>query len=186
MQMDEGWDTGDILLQAEIPILPEDTAGTLHDKLADLGAEVLLDTLKGLEEGTITPQPQDHAAATYVKMLKKEDAFLNWDQPPQRIVDFVRGMQPWPVAYTFLGNRMVKLWKCIILESEDIPEGTFAPGTVIGYDDQCIFVAVRDGAVGIVELQPENGKRMTGRDFLNGYRLKPGDRFSSSAGETNG
>lgn len=187
MLMDAGWDTGDILLQAELPISSDDTAGTLHDKLAELGAKVLLDTLKGLEAGTVRPKPQDHSAATYVRMLKKEDAELDWDQPPKRVVDFVRGMQPWPVAYTFFGDRLVKIWKCKVLDNQQIPdEESLVPGTVFGSDDQCIFVAVRGGAVGILELQPENGRRMTGRDFLNGYHVSCGDRFSRLVGEANG
>lgn len=180
MLMDEGWDTGDILLQESLAIEPEDTAGSLHDKLAELGARLLVKTLAGLEDGSVTPIPQDHSQANYVRMLKKEDGLLNWNQTPEKVVNFIRGMQPWPVAYTYLEGRMVKLWKAKALAPSEHTGGS-DPGTVLAVNDEGLAVAVSCGVVMLLEVQPENSRRMTALDFANGYRVQPGHRFRSQS-----
>ncbi len=177
MLLNEGWDTGDMLLQETVSISSEDTAGTLHDKLSTVGAELLVKTLAGLQAGSIRPRPQDDSQANYVRMLKKEDGLIDWSQSAQQLVNFVRGMQPWPVAYSYLGDRLVKVWW--LEPAQSLGEQQSQPGTVMIADGNQMVVSVGDGAVRLVSVQPESGKKMPAGDFVNGYRVKPGDRFGS-------
>ncbi|NLV91284.1 MAG: methionyl-tRNA formyltransferase [Firmicutes bacterium] len=176
MLMDEGWDTGDILLQETVEITGEDTAGTLHDKLAVLGADLLIRTLAGLADGTVTARPQDHDEANYVSMLRKEDGLIDWNQPANRIRDFVRGMQPWPGAFSYLGDTMVKILQVEVADDGD-ELGEVEKGTIVKVDNGGVEVAAAPGSVRLVTVQPENRSKMSGVDFANGYRLEPGQRF---------
>jgi methionyl-tRNA formyltransferase len=177
MFMDEGMDTGDMLLKRKIPIGKEDTAGTLHDKLCVVGAEVLLETLQQLEKGTLKRMPQDHDAATYAPMLKKEDGCVDWQEAAITIDRKVRGLFPWPGAYTVFQGKTVKLLKVAV---EDSPGGTgdTLPGTVVALDKNIgPVIATGEGCIRILQIQPQNKKPMNCSDFCRGYRLAEGDRL---------
>ena len=170
MLMDEGMDTGDILLSSDLKISPDDTSDTLHDRLADLGADLLIQTLNAFETGDINPVSQDHSQATYAPMLKKNDGRMNWETPANAIEAFIRGMTPWPGAFTFHENKRLKIFraKTIAMDTEA------SPGTVIkGFPDE-LWIATGKGVLSIMEVQGESGKRLLIKDFLRGYKLPPG------------
>lgn len=172
--MDEGMDTGDILLSATEPITPADTAATLHDRLAALGAKVLEETLDLLAGGRLTPTPQAHDRASLAPMLKKEDGRIDWCQPAKAISDRIRGMNPWPGAFTFYDQKRLKILKAVVL-----PSGAteVAPGTIVpGFPDE-LRVAAGDGLLSILEVQGESGKRLTIVEFLRGHPLPAGTMF---------
>ena len=170
MRMEKGMDTGDILLSAKEPVKPDDTAGTLHDRLAVSGAAVLIDTLKAYADDSIQPIPQDHNLATYAPMLTKDDGLINWNKTADSLVNFIRGVTPWPGAYTFWGDRRLKIFKSIPLAAE-ISE---PPGTVLkGFPDE-LRVATGEGVLSIQEIQGASGKRMAIKDFLRGHKIPPG------------
>jgi len=170
MFMDEGLDTGDILLTAKTVIEPDETAATLHDRLADLGADLLIKTVHGFEDGSIRPIPQDGRQATYAPLLKKEDGRIDWKKPAQAIDALVRGMTPWPGAFTFHGNHRLKIYRVRAVDKEV----TAAPGTVIrGFPDE-LQIAAGQGVLSILEIQGASGKRLSIPDFLRGYPLPPG------------
>jgi methionyl-tRNA formyltransferase len=168
--MDEGMDTGDILLTASEPITAEDTAATLHDRLAQLGARVLLQTLEKLADGSVKPVAQDHTRATPAPMLKKDDGRINWHQTAEQIECFVRGVRPWPGAFTFFEKERLKIYRVEAMDSSE----EAAPGTVLdGFPDE-LRVAAGSGAVLILEIQGESGKRMPIAEFLRGRAILPG------------
>ena len=174
MQMDAGMDTGDILLSQEVVIESADTAGSLHDRLALVGAELIMETLDALAAGSLTRQPQDHNRATYAPMLKKMDGKIDWQQSAQDLEQFIRGMNPWPGAFTLFGDKRLLIYRALALK------GTHKapPGTVIqGFDDE-LRIAAGDGALSIEELQPASGRRMTIAEYLRGCFLPPGTIFS--------
>lgn len=177
MLMDKGMDTGDMLLQKSIPIEEEDTAGTLHDKLALVGAELLLQTLHHLEQGTITPTPQNHAAATYAPLLKKKDGNIDWEEPAFRIYNKVRGLFPWPGAYTYFQGKILKLLN-VKVEQELEGAELLVPGTVAALDNATgPAIATGEGYIRILEVQPENKRPMRCSDFCRGYHLAIGDKL---------
>jgi len=170
MFMDEGLDTGDILLTAETGIEPDDTAATLHDRLANLGADLLLKTLRCFEDGSIKPIPQQRRQATYAPLLKKEDGRIDWEKPAQAIDAFVRGMTPWPGAFTFHDNHRLKIYRVQAVDRA----AAAAPGTVLkGFADE-LLIATGKGVLSILEIQGASGKRLSIPDFLRGYPLPPG------------
>ncbi len=178
MLMDPGLDTGDILLQRAYPIPPDATAGDLHEALAPLGAQLLMETVARMKRGEVTPRPQDHELATLAPLLKKEDGRIDWGRRAMEIDWHVRGMTPWPGAFSFLGRKRVVLLKGVPLpQRADAP-----PGTVVGVGDQGIDVATGEGCYRILALKPENARAMTADAFLCGYHPKVGDRFSSDRG----
>jgi methionyl-tRNA formyltransferase len=166
MKMDEGMDTGDILLQREVPIEDEDTAETLSHKLSLTGAEVLIETLNLLKEGKLKPIPQNHSQATYAPMLKKEDGEIDWGKTAEEIRNLVRGTLPWPGAYTFLDNKILKVYKVRVVE------GQGKPGEVIKSDKETLRVATGENALDILELQIEGGKRLDTATFLRGRKIR--------------
>lgn len=170
MQMAAGMDTGDILMTAEETILPDDTAATLHDRLATKGAELLLQTLDAISEDRLQPTPQDDSRASYAPLLKKSDGRIPWQRSATRLDAFIRGMNPWPGAFTFHGDTRLKIYRarpCPL--DQDV-----APGTVVhGFADE-LRVAAGQGALSIEEIQIASGKRMGIRDFLLGYTLPRG------------
>jgi methionyl-tRNA formyltransferase len=173
MFMDTGMDTGNLLLSRAEPILPEDTAATLHDRLAIVGADLLVQTLKDLAAHRIKPIQQDHAQATYAPMLKKQDGHINWQQAADKLTSFIRGMTPWPGAFTFHNQVRLK-----ILRAAQIPEAVSAPaGTVLEAFPGEMTVATGKGALSILEIQGPSGKRLAVADFLRGYQLPPGTRL---------
>jgi methionyl-tRNA formyltransferase len=179
MFMDKGMDTGDMLLQTKISIDKEDTAGTLHDKLSQLGAELLLQTLQHLEKGAITPIPQNHDLATYAPLLKKENGYINWQEPAAQICDKVRGLFPWPGAYTYFQGKIVKLLK-VKVKQMSVKVSSPTPGTVVALDNIAgPVIATGEGYIQILEIQPENKKPMHCSDFCRGYHLAVGDRLDT-------
>jgi len=165
IRMDAGMDTGDIVAQAREPIRPDDTAGSLGRRLADLGAQVLLDTLPRWLRGEIVPQPQDHAAATVTRLIKKEDGQIDWTQPATRLERAVRAYTPWPGAYTFWQGRLLKILRAAVIPS---PMAA-APGTVLATRDGPA-VATGEGALLLKEVQLEGRRAITGREFAMGQR----------------
>jgi len=170
MFMDKGMDTGNILLTKKEPILPEDTAATLHHRLANAGAELLIKTLKDFAANKIKPTPQDHSKATYAPLLKKQDGHINWQRPAEKLEPFIRGMTPWPGAFTFHNEKRLKIIKAAPI-SESVSE---AAGTILKAFPDELRVATGKGALSILEIQGPSGKRLGIADFLRGYRLPPG------------
>jgi methionyl-tRNA formyltransferase len=170
--MDEGMDTGEILVQRAIPIEEEDTAGSLYAKLAQLGAEVMLATLEGLERGTLKPQPQDHSQATYAPKIKKEMGQLDWAKPSRELFNLIRGLNPDPGAFTFFRGKRLKVHRSRVIPGE-FPG---SPGEVVDVKSGLI-VKAGDGALELLEVQPEGKKRMSGPDFVRGYRVAKGERL---------
>ena len=174
MLMDKGMDTGDVLLTAKETIEPCDTAGTLHDRLAVHGARVLIDTLNAFADNTIQPLPQNHSLATYAPMLTKDDGLINWNKPAEFVENFLRGVTPWPGAYTFWGDKRLKIFSAGTIAA-DISE---PPGTVlVGFPDE-LRVATGDGVLSIREIQGASGKRLTIKEFLRGHKIPPGTVLS--------
>ena len=173
MRMDEGMDSGDILLQEETPVGPGETFGELHDRLARMGAELLLKTVRMIEEGTVRRTPQDHAAATFAPRLKKEDGRIDWSRGAAEIVRCVRGLSPSPCAYTLLQGKTLRIFSAA---GREAPSDR-VPGTVGAASDEGLPVAAGDGVVLLREVQMEGRKRMPVGDFLRGCRLQPGDRL---------
>jgi methionyl-tRNA formyltransferase len=171
MLMDKGLDTGDILLMAKEPIAAADTAGSLHDRLAVLGARLLCQTLEGFAEGTLRRTPQDHSLATYAPLLKKTDGMIDWSKPAALIEPFIRGMNPWPGAFTFWGNRRLKIFRAGTAPATD----TTPPGTVQKTSADELTVATGQGALAIFEIQEASGSRLPVSEFLRGCRIAPGD-----------
>lgn len=170
MLMDEGMDTGPILLQRTVPIEPEDTSISLSEKLASIGAGLLLDTIHQVRDGKIVARPQE-GVPSYAPPLKKEDGRIDWSRSAADLLNLVRGMYPWPCAHTFFRGKYIK-----ILQVEPVDDsGT--PGTVIHASTDRISVAAGEGALSLLLLQPEGKTPIGPGPFANGYRVKEGDRF---------
>src|SRR5438132_1012811 len=171
MRIDAGLDTGDILLQKEIPIAPEDNAEILAPRMAALGAELMVETLHGLKRGTIRPQPQDHSKATLAPLLKKEDGRINFHRPAPEIVNRIRGFQPWPGAYTTFRGKNLHIWTAR-------PDGRHLKEGELAVEGEHLIVGCGSRtALELLELQPEGRKRMAARDFVHGYHLSGGERL---------
>ena len=173
MLMDEGMDTGDILLSSKLEIAPDETSKTLHDRLADLGADLLIQTLKAFETGDIKPIPQEHTQATYAPMLKKNDGRMNWKLSAESLEAFIRGMTPWPGAFTFHEKKRLKIFKAkVIAMDTEAP-----PGTVIKSFPDELWISTGKGVLSVMEIQEESGKRLLIKDFLRGYKLGPSSKL---------
>lgn len=177
MQMDEGWDTGPVLLQATEVIRPTDTAASLHDRLAEKGARLLVESLARLEAGTLRPVSQPPSGARLAPRLSKEEGAVDWATSAERIERQIRAFTPWPGAYTTLDGRLVKLVEARV-EPERRPG--VGPGEVVTVDSAggAILVGCGDGSIlRILKAQPEGSRVMTGLDLANGMHLGPGRRF---------
>lgn len=174
MLMDPGLDTGDILQMREIPIGNEDNAGTLTDKLAKLGAEMIVPTLEGLDNGTVKPVPQDHSQATEARSLKREAGELSLTRPATEIVNRVRGVSPRPGAYLVTSRGILKVHKASVVDCEltDRPVGC-----IVDIVDNEVVVATGDECLALQEVQPENRKRMSAVEYARGARLNVGDNL---------
>ncbi|MBC2745110.1 MAG: methionyl-tRNA formyltransferase, partial [Desulfosarcina sp.] len=170
MMMDKGMDTGDILLMEKTAIGPGETAADLHDRLSDMGALTLIRTLEKLQNGTLNRTPQDHKKATYAPMLKKKDGEIDWSMPAEQIECLIRGMTPWPGAFTFSDGMRLKIFKASVLQREiSVP-----PGTILECFPGELRVATGKWALAVQEIQGESGKRLPIDDFLCGCRLPDG------------
>jgi methionyl-tRNA formyltransferase len=170
MRMDEGVDSGDILLQEQTPIGPEENFGELHDRLANMGANLLLTALAQLQSGTLRPRPQDHRLATLAPRIGREEGRIRWDNDCREIFLLIRGLSPVPCAYTFLDGKQVKIFAAAA-EPSTVAE---VPGTVAGETGSVLRVAAGKGYVLLKEVQLEGKKRMAVRDFLRGCPVAPG------------
>ena len=177
MLMDEGMDTGAMLLQAKINIGPEDTAGSLSSRLAELGGRLLVETLSQLKAGTLTPRPQDHSQATLAPLLKKEDGVIDWSLPAISIANRIRGLTPWPGAFTFLGADRWTIYRAVAIDEAATP----SPGQITALTKDAIHVATGSGVLAIHELQAANGRRMPVAQYLTGHPLQTGMQLSQSA-----
>ena len=169
MRMDEGMDTGDVLLTREVRLAPDETAGSLFARLAPLGAELLLETLDRLQAGTVAPVKQDASKSTHARMLEKEDGRIDWAKSAVEIDRHVRGMSPWPGAFTTASGKLLKVHRVepgAEAESADAPDGS-VPGTVHATKDR-VEVATGRGRVALLEVQAEGGKRMSAVEFWRG------------------
>ncbi len=173
MTLDTGMDSGDILLRDKQPIHETDTAATLHDRLSQIGAELLVETIDRFSDGTIRPIPQDHSQATLAPLLQKSDGMIDWRFPAKRIHALVRGMDPWPGAFTFFQESRLKIFS---VQPAEISEPA-APGTVIRGFQEELRVATGEGALSILEIQGASGKRLPIKQFLRGNPLPPGTIF---------
>jgi methionyl-tRNA formyltransferase len=173
MQMDAGLDTGDMLLKASTGIAPDDTGGSLHDRLAVLGAEALVTALSRLAAGEITPEPQDDSLATYARKLNKAEGEIDWHLPAALLARRIRAFEPWPGCSCTWGERKLRLRKASAIEAPT--EET--PGTVIQADGDGVVVATGEGRLRIEQLQLAGGKPQTVREFLNGHALTSGERL---------
>lgn len=171
MLMGEGLDTGDMLLKEEVIIREEETAEQLFDRLAIIGGELLLKTLSLLEKGEITPVKQNESEATYAPMIKKEMALIDWNSTAEQICNLVRGMNSWPMAYTYFNEIGIKIISATVGKDKSFA----TPGEVIGVvKKQGLEVACSDGSVIIKELQAAGSKRMAAEDYLRGHDIPTG------------
>jgi methionyl-tRNA formyltransferase len=168
MLMDVGLDTGDMLVKKVTPIDPEEDTQSLHDRLSVLGADSLDETLDLLCTGNLAPEKQDDSLSCYAPMLRKENGLIDWDRDPQVIKNLVRGMTPWPGAFTYLDEKFLKIYRL------RIGDGTGSPGTVLAVGKDGIEVACAGGSVILEEVQLEGKKRLPVREFLAGCRIDPG------------
>ena len=171
MLMDEGMDTGPMLLQEATPILPDDTAGSLSARLADIGGRLAVETLRRLKEGTVSPRPQDHAQATMAPLLKKEDGLIDWAMDAPAIANRIRGMSPWPGAYTYAKDDRLTVWTAAPSEGRG---NASIPGAIVEVKKDAILVAAGTGHLAVTEIQPANGRRMSVAQYLSGHPLSPG------------
>lgn len=171
MLIDEKLDSGDMLLTAKTLISSDDTAETLHDRLAEMGAGLLVETLRQFDN--ITPVKQDDSKATYYAKMTKDTGRIDWTRSGAQIRDLVRGCSPWPGAFTFHNGNMIKVWGVELLEATSAE----APGTVLGLGGGGIEVAVGGGAVLVTEVQREGKKRQSAETFLRGYKLGEGEKI---------
>ncbi len=179
MLMDEGLDTGDMLLKARVLIDQNMTTGELHDRLAILGGQVLVETLEKLEKNLLKPEPQNHELATYAPLLTKEHEKIDWKKSAVSVHNLVRGMNPWPGAYTFIEDRRIKIKETRLKDKLDL-QGQ--PGEVLAITSEGLWVQTGDKPLLITKVQPSGKNEMSVNDFVNGYRIKPGQIF----GELNG
>lgn len=170
MQMDEGLDTGDMLLKKEIPLDPNETGGSLHDKLAAAGAALCVETLQRMEAGTLTPEKQGESPTAYARMLNKDMGRIDWSQDAVKIERLIRGLNPWPSAYTVWDGKTMKIWEAEV--SQDNTE--VEPGTVTEVGKDFFAVQTKQGQLKIKQLQIPGKKRMDVAAFLRGYKVEKG------------
>ncbi|MCD6326173.1 methionyl-tRNA formyltransferase, partial [bacterium] len=171
-------------LQQVCEIGPEETAVELYERLSILGAKLLLKTLIGLQDGSVKRRPQDHSKATYAPKLTKKDGHIDWSKDPTTIINYVRGLTPWPGTYTYYTGRLLKIVKLKHAsppdDLSDAPAGTIVAASA----KQGIVIKTNPGAVSIELLQPPGKRKMSARDFLTGHKMQPGGRLSPLADES--
>ena len=173
MKLVEKMDAGAIYLQEAIALTADETTGSLQAKLTPIGARLLVETLRGLKEGTLVPRAQDERLSTPAPILKKEDGLIDWNKPAIEIERRVRGLDPWPGSYTYASGKMLKVHRAKFLSGESNGE----PGEVMRADAGGFWIATASGVIGLDEVQLENKKRLAGTEFIKGARIKAGDRL---------
>jgi len=179
MQMDLGIDTGDIILQRQLDIGSSERTPSLHDRMAVLGGECILEALTIIEACKASYTPQDHTISSYAPMIQKADGMIDWGWPTKRILNLIRAFDPWPGPYTLYNDAVIKIWKAeMVYNTEDV-----LPGTVLVADpSKGLLVRTGDGAVWVQELQVAGSKRMITTDYLRGRSIEVGERFISRQG----
>lgn len=185
MQMDAGLDTGDMLLKTEVKITEEETGESLHDKLAEAGAVLCVETLEKLQEGTLKPEKQGDSPTPYAKMLDKKMGNIDWTRPAAEIERLVRGLNSWPSAYTHWDKKVMKIWKAKVVPQEEgfdaVPKTV--PGTVTKVEKDRFLVQTGDGLLAVKELQIPGKKRMETSAFLRGYTFEEGIVLTDGSNE---
>ena len=175
MRMDEGLDTGDMIMKTEVPLSEDETGGSLHDKLAEAGAKLCVETLKALEDKTATWEVQGESPTAYAKMLDKKLGDIDWSRSAKSIECLIRGLNPWPSAYTDWNGKVMKIWEAGVLD-----ENTDAkPGTIVKVEKDSFSVQTGDGLLKVLALQIPGKKRMEADAFLRGYQIETGCELSS-------
>ena len=176
MKMDAGLDTGGIITQEKTPIAPSDTSETLHRRLAEMGAQLLVRTIPDFVSGRIQPRPQPVEGVSYAPKIKKEDGRLDWKKPARTLWNRVRGLTPWPGAFSHLPGRpqpmLLKIWRAEVIS------GSGTPGEILDTSKTGIIVACGSDALRILVVQSEGGRRLQAHEFLAGHQLRPGQRFA--------
>ncbi len=179
MYMTEQLDAGDIIAQEAVPISPDDTVGTLHDRLKEVGARLIIETLPALLAGNVQATPQDDRQATFAPNIRREDERIDWTRSAEDVYNHVRGLNPWPVAYTVFQGEIWKIWWVKpVARQWDVP-----PGTVVDVTSTSVVVACGQHAVELLEIQPAGKRRMAVSDYLRGRTVRPGDRFASGGSD---
>ncbi len=168
MQMDEGLDTGDMLLKTEIPISSKETGGSLHDKLAEAGAKLCVETLKALEDKTLMREKQGETTTAYARMLDKQLGNIDWNSDAEKIERLIRGLNPWPSAYTVWEDKIMKIWEAEVFEGQEKCEA----GTIVKVEKDGFFVQTGKNLLKITQLQIPGKKRIDAGAFLRGYTIK--------------
>ena len=190
MQMDKGVDTGDMLLKAEVAIASDETADTLHDKLAAAGARLIVEALAKIEAGDVTPVKQNDEDACHAKMLHKSMGKIDWQMEAEKLDCLIRGLISWPGAFTLFREKTLKIWQEKVVSEQELtaleeltgqsPDGFVRnepPGTVVLVQKDALYVQTGDGILRLTEVQPEGKRRMAVKDFLLGYPIKAGERL---------
>ena len=184
MQMDKGIDTGDMLMKSEVIIDPGETGDSLHDKLAQAGARLIVEALPKIESGEITPVKQNDADSCYAKMLQKSMSRIDWHQSAETLDRLIRGLISWPGASTVYRGKTLKIWEEQVAQQEELQRmaaatgtgiGHIKPGTVVLVEKDAFYVQTGEGILKILTVQPEGKKRMAVKDFLLGYQIKEGE-----------
>ena len=187
MVMDVGMDTGAILEQAVVSISAEYTAGDVAVRMAEVGGGLLVSTLQKWTEGTVVPRPQNESEATLAPILKKEDGLLDWSQSATTLANRIRGLSPWPGAFTFVNGDRWGIWKVQVKEHDGnaawpSKDNSSAPGTIMGVTKHAILVQTGHGMLYLIEIQPANKKRMAVADYVAGHHIDVGMRCVGKSG----
>lgn len=183
MQMDEGLDSGDSIVSGSIPIEPIDTTGMIHDKLAQSGAQLLVRAVNLIDSGAAVRTPQDHEKATFAPLLTKETEKIDWSRTPREVCDLIRGLNPWPGAYTMLGDKVLKIWLARPCLDDEIAGLTPAisdtePGEVVGRVPGAGFAVAADGGyVVVIDVQLQGSKKLKAEQFMHGHNINKGLRL---------
>ncbi|WP_278847932.1 methionyl-tRNA formyltransferase [Megamonas hypermegale] len=167
MYMDAGLDTGDMILKAKTVITPEMTTAQLHDALMMQGADLLIETIQSIENGTVSREKQDDSLSCYAKMLNNDNCRIDWTKSAQEIHDLVRGLNSWPIAYTTLNGKKFKIWQTKIIDTDTTGK---TPGQIIDLTKKGIIVATGNGTIELLQIQPPNKAKMPASSYINGHR----------------
>ena len=175
MRMNEGIDTGDMIAKKTVRLAEDETGGSLFDKLAQVGAQLCVETMEMIEAGKAEYIPQNNEEATHTSMIRKELGLIDWNRPAVEIERLIRGLNPWPSAYTQLSGKTFKIWKAKVVSDEN----TYEPGCICRIDKEGMYVQTGEGILLLTEVQMEGKKRMEASAFLRGYQVEEGSFFKS-------